>query len=381
MDTHKIFRSHEFTNRDAEKEQVDLQVRRRTPGVVIYEGDRGAGKTCLLFELFRILNDNPDVQCFLVSLMPYQADEFADLKNVWLAEDALNQGKVEELLAQISEYFEITPRPDNAPDMLKEYLARGLAQMPSGKFPVLLVDSIYECDAEVRNLLERLILIPIISSDRALVILSGRGRQPTWSHPGLRSAEVHSLAPFTPQQVSQQLANFESPHTGKFAEIHQLSAGYPLMVRLLGQDKRAPSKSLNEAIEVLVRETLPSQVDYQHTRQMIEKLVLIQVPFRPLEIEDYLYPSDEDKKLKTKVILDILLKSNVMRYEQGGYKLNDSIRIPILEYLKLFTKTQKTRTQYANQLKQAYVSLANAYSDAREYYEELSENISARFMN
>jgi len=68
MLSYKIFRSIEFVNRSAEIERTQNVLNTRNRGVIIFEGDRGAGKSSLLFELYRRFQQQSNLRPFLISL-------------------------------------------------------------------------------------------------------------------------------------------------------------------------------------------------------------------------------------------------------------------------------------------------------------------------
>lgn len=59
---YKIFNSTEFTDRDEEFERVHTALSEKNRGVLIFEGERGSGKTTFLFELYRRLNEERELR-------------------------------------------------------------------------------------------------------------------------------------------------------------------------------------------------------------------------------------------------------------------------------------------------------------------------------
>jgi hypothetical protein len=389
MENHKLFNSQEFVGRDKEIALVREAVRERKKNVIVFEGDRGVGKTSLLLNLFKLLSaEGPGVKPFFLSLFPYRADEFADWKNIWIREEKFNPAQITELLDQIASYFEMIRVTTNDPDTQKEYLARGLAHLPNENMPVLFVDAIYECEPGLREQLEKYILLPFISSERSLLILSGRGSVPAWSHPALRFANVQRLQPFEEETwVRLQLEKLVNPgpYQAVYKEIAEYSARYPLLIRLLGQAQGTPQDELDGAIDILLSETLLTETfvadfsveERKQIRLYVEKLSLVTLPFRKLEVENYIFdenPSGE-RPAKMTTLIETLLRSHIMCYENGGYQLNESIAKPIRRYLTLPRQEQKLK-YYKTLLDKNYHQLAEKYQAASSRYNNLISELS-----
>lgn len=385
MPDHRIFLSSKYVTREPEKRQVLDALSTRRSGVFIFEGDRGVGKTSLLFSLFLTLNKKPDVKPFLVSLFPYEAPEMKDFENVWIDRD--NPFAVKELnhlLQMVTAYWGIKDIPEAGDEMRKEYIARGLAAAQESATPVLIIDSIYECADDVRQALEEYLITPLISSGRGFIILSGRGKSPVWLRPELRQEQPSQLEKFERSQVIELLQKIESKHMDKADLIYKLSAGYPLLVRLLGAADQEPEDYLDDAINILIQETLPDEQDsdeYKETRKKLEKLAVIPTVFRPMEVENYLFEDEEPnrRKARTSAFVNTLLGRHIMKYKDGGYSINQSISEPLNEYLSL-KPNQKVRKNYRTLLADNYQELAERFSDdheedAKNYYEGLKTSL------
>jgi len=387
MDKHKIFDSREFVGRGEEIALVKKATRERAKNVIVFEGDRGVGKTSLLLNLFKLLSaEGPGVKPFFLSLFPYRANEFRDQKNIWIKDEKFCAGQITQLLDQIAAYFEMIRVTTNDPDTQKEYLARGLAHLPNENISVLFVDAIYECEPDtLREQLEKYILLPFISSERSLLILSGRGNVPAWSHPALRFANVQRLHPFEEIWVRQQLEKLGSPHQAIYKEVAEYSAGYPLMIRLLGQAPGAPQDELDSAIDILLSETLLSETfladfsaeEQNQIRLQAEKLSLVSLPFRKLEVENYFFDknSPDERSSKMTTLIETLLRSHIMCYENGGYQLNESVANPIRRYLTLPKQEQKLKN-YKIVFESNYRQLAEKYKAASSRYNDLIKQLS-----
>ncbi len=372
--SYKVFNSAEFADRNAEFERVQAILQERNRGGVIFEGERGSGKTTLLFELYRRFHEQIEMKPFLISLFPYSAPEFESNKNIWINSERMFQKEdIPNLLNRITRYLEIDFIETEDRDFQKDYFARGLAYRASKAVPILLVDSIYECPDDVRTELEKYILTPILASERVFIVLSGRGKRPIWSRPELQTAEIIELHPLTEIFVKEQLEKMKSTRAAEFQQIAELSGGYPLIVRILGESDKALITALNDAIDIIIQDTLPENERegkrYLETRSQIEKLSLVDIPFRIPDVEDYLYPNDPEQRAQANQLFNVLLASRILRYEGKGYQLNQSIVHPVRKWLAL-----KQHSEYRNnldQLKRVSQKLQEEYPSASTWYQRM----------
>jgi hypothetical protein len=375
MLSYKVFRSAEFVNRSAEIERAQKLLGERNRGVIIFEGERGAGKTSLLFELYRRFQEQSDFRPFLISLFPYSAPEFEANKNVWInSEREFQTQDIPALLDQLAHYLQIDFIQSQDSDVQKEYLARGLAYRAPKTMPVLFVDSIYECSENIRVEIEKYVLAPLLTSEQVYIVLSGRGKRPAWSRPELQNAEIISLSPLMEEYVKEQLEKIKSPHVSLYKEIARLSGGYPLVVRVMGESKKELHEALNDAIDIIIKDTLPQNERdgkrYSDIRIQIEKLSLVNINYRIPDVEEYLYPDDPERRAKTNNLMNLLLASYMIRYEGKGYQLNKSISHPIRKWLSL-QKQQSDHQKYLAQLKQVSMKLQEAYPSAQKWYQQM----------
>ncbi|MEP0804162.1 MAG: hypothetical protein HRF47_01625 [Chloroflexota bacterium] len=353
-------------------------MKEKSRGAVIFEGERGSGKTTFLFELYRRLQERSELRPFLISLFPYSAPEFESKKNIWLnTENPFQRDNIPDVLDRLARYLEIETIETEDRDFKKDYFARGLAYRASKTVPVLLVDSIYECPEETRIDIEKYILAPLLASERVFIILSGRGKHPIWSRPELQTAEIIPLGPFENTEfVKEQLEKLKEKSkraADEYEEIVKLSGGYPLIVRVMAETE--PEKSLTDAldtaIDIIIKDTLPKpeQEDrkYAEIRSQLEKLALVNIPFRIPDIEEYLYGDDKERRAKTNQLIALLLESGLLRYEGKGYQLNESVKHPIRKWLE---RTGQY-SDFCNQLSDISKKLQEEYPSAKAWYQRM----------
>lgn len=371
----KEFDHNDFTDRDLEFERVEMFMRERNRGVLIFEGERGSGKTTFLFELYRRLNDRGEMRPFLISLFPYSASEFKDRENIWLnPEGRFQRDDIPNVLNRLARYLEIETIETDDRDFQKDYFARGLAYRASKTVPVLLVDSIYECLDETRIDIEKYVLAPLLASERVFIILSGRGKRPIWSRPELRDPEIIELDPLQNIFIKEQLEKLKEQGKSKrnsveYDAIADLSGGYPLIVRVLAESDKPLPDALDDAITIIIEDTLPEseRENLDSIRPLVEKLALVDIPFRIPDVDEYLYGSDPERRAKTNNLINLLLESYLLRYEGKGYRLNQSVIYPIRKWLAW----KKQDSEYREQLQDISAKLQAEYPSAKAWYQRM----------
>ncbi|MCC6278237.1 MAG: hypothetical protein IT289_10015, partial [Oligoflexia bacterium] len=256
----------------------------------------------------------------------------------------------------------------------KDYFARGLAYRSSKTTPILLVDSIYECSDDIRIELERYILAPILASERVFIILSGRGKRPIWSSPELINAGIVELHPLKQNFVIEQLEKLKKQGKSQrdlkeYDAIVDLSCGYPLIVRVMAESKKQLPEALDDAINIIIEETLPESErgNMENIRPLIEKLALVDIPFRIPDIDEYLYGKDPERRAKANHLIKLLLESYLLRYERKGYQLNRSVIHPIRKWLAL----KGQGSEYIRHLQEISEKLQEEYPSAKDWYQRM----------
>ncbi len=375
LQPYKIFSAAEFTDRGKEFNDVETFTQERNRGVLIFEGERGSGKTSFVFELYRRLSEHREFRPFLISLFPYSAPEFESNKNNWINTDKpFQKDDIPAVLKRMASYLDIDAIETYDRDFQKDYFARGLAYRSAKTTPVLLVDSIYECPDDTRIEFEKYILAPILASERVFVILTGRGKRPIWSRPELRDADIIKIQPLEYNFVMEQLEKLKEQgklkrDLSEYEAIADLSGGYPLIVRILAESSKHLPGALDDAIDIIIRDTLPEreQENLESIRPYIEKLALVAIPFRIPDVAEYLYGDNRESRAKTNQLINLLLESYLLRYEGKGYQLNQSVIHPILKWLALKGRD----SDYMEQLQQISVKLQGEYPAAREWYQQM----------
>lgn len=371
MPEYAVFNSKEVISRpEVERIFSKSQVSRKA--IFILEGGRGVGKTTALLELFRrYLSASNQYQPFFIGLSPYEAPEFNHQNNFHFLdvgkEQALNQ--LPPLLETLIKFLNIKSIKVKGIDAQREYLSKQLSERQGDKKPVILIDSIFECEPEIRQQIESDILIPLLQLNEVIIILSGRGKRPIWASPEFRNAEVVSFKNFAEEKVDEQLRKMGSKHLGEVQKITQWSGGCPLVVRVLGKERQVDLYALDKAIIILIRDGLRTEYrsEANALRVFIEKIALLQ-PFREVEIDTYLFGDMEDKRLRTKDFVFKLIDSNLLAWDdkgsRRGLKLNETVAQPIREWL--FAQEGDRYSLYKIEWRKAVKELVANYESADE---------------
>lgn len=192
-----------FVDRASALELVLGKARRLADGelvkrrVVIFLGQRGAGKTWLLQELQHRLHD-----------MELET-RFIDLERLWLAAEE----HVGFAMADFRALLEGVQRP-----------------------LVLLMDNAQEGDDPLLRELEERVLARLTWETDVLIVLAERGRPHYWLTPDLReTSHEHELEPFGEPDVEAQLQKQVPDHELPIGTIETLSGGYPWLTYLIAR--------------------------------------------------------------------------------------------------------------------------------------------------
>lgn len=374
---YKTYRFEEIVPRP-EVEKIIAQVKNKPKGVFVLEGDRGAGKTSTLLTLYRHYSQIPGYTPFFIGLFPYSAPELARQETRWLTGEKFTEADIPALLQKITRVLEIDFIESRDPEHQREYIARQLANRAGDSTPVILIDSIYECSEATRSQIEQDIILPLLASSQVAILLSGRGKRPNWSSPELRNAEIIKLELAGEEFVREQLIKMKSRHVGEYQQIALWSGGCPLVVRILGKAEKVSLGVLGEAIDILIRESLSGEglESYDEIRAAIEKLALLGQTFREGDVLNYLYPGDPEKRAKTARMTRLLLESYLLEWEAGqerrGYRLNQTVAVPVKTWL--LEKPNEQARQYRQDWQNSVEILVDTYPslDRNDYMKMLT---------
>jgi hypothetical protein len=273
----------------------------------------------------------------------------------------------------------------------------------------LILDSVFETNWSFLDHLERYLLAAFAALPRVLIVMTGRGRPYLWKSPYLRTErEDQSLTPFSVEQVAEQIRRSLSsaPHlspavaglsnealTRLARRIIDLGGGYPLTNELLAGafvrqalDSMPGDENLEQALD---RETIDAGVLEEvvcrllevvledrrgRLREAFDALCVLKDGFRENEMP-YLLAALRNIKPEgsaysmsaMRELRDRLIETNLVRWQDKRYVLDEAVRIVLERHLKLQRHNVWRRLhEHAADL---YETWAQKYPGSRGYFE------------
>lgn len=400
------YRNYHFENREDELNKVLSfldQVKKRATATrtLVFHSESGTGKTFFSFHLNRTVFagekfrldgtshpvestysflrcDGTDckvegVQSFLLCLGPAAASEDAPLVNEYFANQELAEiakiedndkrlEKFQELIKSILKKLKayIGSKRDEDPE-LKVFSGYMIADVKSSteKAPlVLIVDSVFEQEWDFLRELESFFLAPMASLPQVMIILTGRGRMYPWESPQLQTlVEVHKdmLKPFIKaEQIEQQIGSLNIQEVNT-TELVRVSKGNPKLNRIL-----AIHGVEAEGLELALDEFLGTEASL-HRKYLVP--LAVWDGFRQEEIIAVLKADDEKGSYENmsrvqirREIIDPLIKTQFVRWEDGQWRMDETLKNLIQEFLCLTDLERwKRLNQAAIELYQEFV--------------------------
>lgn len=229
------YHSNLFVNRETELDEIVEKVRAllsasvvngRVPKrTTVFTGVRGAGKSWLLAHFREQLRSQfPEEEAIIL---------FCNLDN------HRSEDPIQALMSILTDLAQQQLRA-SIHGAEPSQLSRGLAdlvhsQLDDGRVLVMLLDAVYELDWNFLRYLEEYLLAPLITHPRALLIMTGRGKEYPWATPQLRfEAETYPLEPFAEVDDTEKQLEKQWPSArGRAERIHDDSGGIPAANYLL----------------------------------------------------------------------------------------------------------------------------------------------------
>ncbi len=373
------YTAEQFVNREVELNLITNSIQSlrhkqaHTVRTVIFQGERGSGKSWLSFHLKRqILPTLADVTALLVCLFPRPELQQAQPGELFLSDQ---QEEPEPFTQQITRWIcEQINVPIPAHASLRE-LAGGLTrevekQNSSGQILVLILDSVFEADWQLLKILEDYLLAPLAALPNVLIVMTGRGRLYSWESPYLRvDVTRHPLDTFTLEQIRQQLQR-QAPGKEQLADdILQVTSGYPGANVLLAQFKDQAG-GLNRIVDELLS-TIPRH-KLNQVRSYLEALCILD-GFREEEIPTMIAAYENDPTLEqhtttteARAIRSLLLETQLVRWQEGRYRIDQSICLLLRRFL--FEHKPEIWQRLQCQAYQLYLTWAEKFVRGRDYF-------------
>ena len=398
---------------------------------IVFRGERGLGKSWLALHLHRfvlqeevprLLPDHRTVS-LLVSLAPPPAGLTVDKQEWHITHDeacTIAEGDeqryeplLQKLIAWVAKQLDIVRAPYAPVRDLSAWLAQDVKHKLESEPNLvicLILDSVFETNWSFLDHLERYLLAAFAALPRVLIVMTGRGRPYLWKSPYLRTErEDQSLTPFSVEQVAEQIRRSLSsaPHlspavaglsnealTRLARRIIDLGGGYPLTNELLAGafvrqalDSMPGDENLEQALD---RETIDAGVLEEvvcrllevvledrrgRLREAFDALCVLKDGFRENEMP-YLLAALRNIKPEgsaysmsaMRELRDRLIETNLVRWQDKRYVLDEAVRIVLEQYLKLQRKdVWRCLHKRAADL---YAEWAQKYPGSRGYFDQ-----------
>ena len=426
-----VYQADLFVNREKEIETVTKALENIARGdaeqvrTIVFQGERGLGKSWLALHLHRSVlkqtsSDPPPayrILSLLICLTPpperLQKGErewyITNDNQIASGDERHYEHLLQELLAWIAKQLDIVRSPYASLRDLSAWLAQDLRKKLESEQDLiicLILDSVFEANRSFLDYLERYLLAAFAALPRVLIIMTGRGRPYLWKSPYLRlEREDQSLTPFSLEQVAEQIrrslrdisvtANLSDEAIEQLAKkVINLGGGYPLTNELLARALvhqvlgRSPkSDDLEQAInsatiddKVLenvasrLLEVIPAQWR-DKLREVLNALCVLKDGFREHEMPYFLAelrntkPEGPEYTIKAmRGLRDLLLETNLGRWQDARYVLDEAVRTVLEQLLKL-QKREVWRRLHERAVN-LYEDWAKRYPNSRQYFEQ-----------
>ena len=347
-----------------------------------------------------------------------------DISQIESGDERHYEHLLQELLAWIAKQLDIVRSPYASLRDLSAWLAQDLRKKLESERDLiicLILDSVFEANRSFLDYLERYLLAAFAALPRVLIIMTGRGRPYLWKSPYLRlEREDQSLTPFSLEQVAKQIKKSlqkssqgspqESPQDTLIAanlsdeaieqlakKVINLGGGYPLTNELLARafvhqvrDRLSKGDDLEQAInsatiddkvleDVASRllEVIPAQWR-DKLREVLNALCVLKDGFREHEMPYFLAelrntkPEGLEYTIKAmRGLRDLLLETNLGRWQDARYVLDEAVRTVLEQLLKL-QKREVWRRLHERAVN-LYEDWAKRYPNSRQYFEQRAE--------
>ena len=398
---------------------------------IVFRGERGLGKSWLALHLHRfvlqeevprLLPDHRTVS-LLVSLAPPPAGLTVDKQEWHITHDeacTIAEGDeqryeplLQKLIAWVAKQLDIVRAPYAPVRDLSAWLAQDVKHKLESEPNLvicLILDSVFETNWSFLDQLERYLLAAFAALPRILIVMTGRGRPYLWKSPYLRTErEEQSLTPFSVEQVVEQIrrsfgnAPNLSPAVAGLSDealtrlarrVIDLGGGYPLTNELLASafvrqalDRLPEGGSLEQALD---RETIDASVlenvanrllevvpgDQRHSLdEIFNALCVLKDGFRENEMP-YLLAALRNTQPEgsaytiaaMRELRDRLIETNLVRWQDKRYVLDEAVRTVLEQYLKLQRRDVWRRLHAC--AADLYATWAQKYPGSRGYFDQ-----------
>jgi hypothetical protein len=358
--------------------QQILQGETDRPRAVIFQGERGSGKSWLVLHLMRTVLPASGTIPLLISLgTPGDLPPADNELFINVSPDAISPDEATRtILAWLTDRLKTTTAENASARELATWLVRDVENLYPVQALVVIVDSALEADWGFLAQLETHLLAPLALLSRVLIVMTGRGQPYSWESPYLRvDVRNEQLQPFDEANIQRQLErqHIKSSKTPK--EIFDLGGGHPLANLLLAQNENT-LEAMEQAVEVLLSVVQPAH-RYQQVRQYFEALCVLD-GFREEEMIQMfaayfgLHGGEWDIA-RVRVARDDCLRTHLMRWENSQFVIDKSLRLILQNLLRLQSPNSRWR-MLEECAYQMYSAWAKQYLKSSAYYQAKADS-------
>lgn len=409
-----------FLNRAAEQERAagfienlyskELQDSR----VLVFTGERGAGKSWLAHHLHNVLFAHGgdehlpatlqgrlakySVDSFLICLSPaveFAAQEQQD-NEFFASPNEASEIELASILEKIGKYVGAVYSSEASLLDKTDALIKTIEQNNSDneQLFVLILDSVFETDRKILQKLETFLLAPLVGLKNTAIIMTGRGPIPPWRSGDLRvnpEKDVVALETFDENDVYSQIEwhaddKPKAEILRKFApQIFNVSHGFPLNTTYLAVNipKQIKNKNVDELtpndIHVVWTSVLNGLADFllgqwRDYRQDFEAVSILQ-SFREWELAPVLDAYDPSANYatdqrKTRDKNNELLQTRLIQWspELKAYEMHQPVK-KVLETYLLLEKPDVWRNLH-DAAQQLYLRMADQHTKFSNEFRE-----------
>ncbi len=295
-----------FVNRKGEIERVEEKVKRLQNGEIVktrtirISGERGVGKTWLSLKLHHEFCKKKGVRSIYIDFDHTTASsQSLSAEKLEFRVKAFNYRGLLEFLKSISEKIGALVPEETSVQEQSGWLINKL--IASDQVLVLFLDGLFSVNTDFVSLLENYLLVPLLSYPKTLIVMTGRGRAPSFINYYLNNAvDEIKLGPFEKGELGKyfdrlakqsQYRRIGTQGKTSLNEIYRASGGYPRTALLLA--KEGVTQGIEKAVNALLG-FIEDEGQRDEIRQHLEALVLLNRwdPELPEEVEWGMRDSD-----------------------------------------------------------------------------------------
>ena len=363
---------------------------------IIFEAERGSGKTWLALHLVReIIPKFPQITPLFICLRPNKDHNKPKDNELFLDEFTLpasidEDRQVEDSVTRVMRWMAKKVNALRAEQCELRELSRWIieaVETSPGAY-ALVLDSVYEANWPLLAELEKYLFGPLAALQNVMTILTGRGRRYPWESPDLKlNAAARQLERF-PTDKARQMISMQAHKEMTDQEIETLMdiTGGSLLAMIIVAQSDEQVVAINTAIDNLL---MVSTGEDRALREYFEALSPLdqfrEEQFKSMLIRYYQARGEHVKQnqvekwdmQQVRKERDKLLATNLVRWKEGGYTLDKAVQNLVQKYMT--SGQPKTWDALNREAFHMYNDWAENFPDYQEYYRQQAQIFCRRF--